>query len=695
MAAESNVGARLLLIGKDGVLAGIREITAATAQLNAEIARGAEASRVAAGGYAEQGAGLEALQAKMTAYEAQLGAVNAETDALARVGKVAFYTMAAAGAAWTYESIKWAQNYQTELVRLRTQAGLTARAMNQVGAAAMKNAAALGTTPTAYLQAAYHPASTGMSTRQVISITNYAAMASAMSGAPLEATTNALTGVMKAYGYKGSGEHTTALLNAIVGAGNMRYSDLNAALGSGIASVAKTYGVSLTSMGGALARLTDVGTPPAQAGTHLRMALALLGAPTAISAKLLTAAGMGTSQATAASSGMAAALVAAGLKTTQVSAALRNNSGAGGIYNALALLHSHLSGLSPEVQGAMISRAFGGGRMGTAIMQLYSNLPQLAFKSHQIGGNATNQRFMSDWSKTTGTLTFQLHRLGGELETLGTKFGNTILPVVTEGVKVFGDFLDIIGKNKALIILLGGAITAVLVPAIGVYLKRALLSSQGSIMAVLRAYQRLIFGQSEEDAALVREDKALSVNDAALQANAGAQEADNVAHKGGIVPVGGRGVRKPSTPSTPTPVAGTGGSGFLAALGLAGAAYVTAHQTHAMAQHKPVWDPFGITKYFRASEITRHWDSAVGWNPHHNYWQNTEHIGHNLTHDFASVRHETAHLFDDIFGGGGGGQPQAHTLPRGVIRNQVYVYIDGKQIKDAVVKYTRSQAARS
>jgi hypothetical protein len=34
---ESNVGLRLLILGKDGVVAGIREITTATANLNREI----------------------------------------------------------------------------------------------------------------------------------------------------------------------------------------------------------------------------------------------------------------------------------------------------------------------------------------------------------------------------------------------------------------------------------------------------------------------------------------------------------------------------------------------------------------------------------------------------------------------------------------------------------------------------------
>ena len=44
----------------------------------------------------------------------------------------------------------------------------------------------------------------------------------------------------------------------------------------------------------------------------------------------------------------------------------------------------------------------------------------------------------------------------------------------------------------------------------------------------------------------------------------------------------------------------------------------------------------------------------------------------------------------DLFGGG----QQSTALPFGVIRNQVYVYIDGKQVTTAVVKQVQRQAAR-
>jgi len=524
MTAESNVGARLFLIGKDATLAGVKEITAAVAEMNGTIADGAGASKAAAAGYADQGAALEALQAKMDLYQANLVETTAATDSLARVGKVAFLALAAAGAAWTYESIRWAQSYQAALVQLRTQAGLTVTAMNAIGAAAMRNAASLGISPTAYLQAAYHPASTGYGVGETIAITNYGAKLAAIGGASSEDTVNSLTSTMKAYGFgTGQTEHTAALLNAIVGSGNMHWSDLNAALNSGVASTAKTFGVSLSSLGGALARLTDLGTPAAQAGTRLRMAMALLGAPTQESDKLLTAAGLDTTDATAASSAMASALVSAGLTTTQLSSALRNNSGAGGIYNALELLHRQLSGMSPEAQSALLSRAFGGGRMGTSIMQLYSNLPALETKSGQIKGGSSNQKFMQDWIATTKTLRFQTHALGAELETLGTQFGTKLLPYVTDGVKDFTKLLEFFDHNKGAAIALGGAVTAILAPAMGLYLVRSIGNATGAIGNMIQGYRQLITGQTAERAALLRTDGALATTTAETRALSAAE----------------------------------------------------------------------------------------------------------------------------------------------------------------------------
>lgn len=520
MAAESNVGARLFLIGKDATLAGLKEITAATARLNAEIAAGAKASRTAAAGMGEEDAALTALAARQDLYKANLLESTAATNALAKVGKTAFFGLAAAGAVWGYESIRWAQNYQTQLVRLRTQAGLTVSSMNAIGKAAMANAASLGTTPTAYLTAAYHPASTGMGVRETIAITNNAAKLAAIGGAPIEDTTNALTGIMKSYNSKpGQAERTAALLNAAVGAGNMRFSDLNSALASGIASTSKTFGISQTSFLGALAFMTDRGVPASQAGTHLRMSEALLGAPSGEATKILTAAGLSSSAAASDSNAMAQMLQSAGVTTTQLSSALRNNAGGGGIANALGLLHRTLSGsgLSPEMQAATISRAFGGGRMGSTIAMMYNNVPGLAAKTGQIDKNGTNAKLTADWNAETKTLDFQLKKLGGTVETLGTQFGLVLIPPLTEGLKLLSSMIGFLDRNKGVAIALGGAITGVLVPAIGLYLYRALLSSGGAIRSVIRGYGQLISGQTAEQVSLARTDGALGTTTLATE----------------------------------------------------------------------------------------------------------------------------------------------------------------------------------
>jgi TP901 family phage tail tape measure protein len=405
----------------------------------------------------------------------------------------------------------------------------------------MANAAGLGISPTAYLQAAYHPASTGMSTAETIAITNKSAMLAQIGHASVEDTTNSLTGVMKSYGM-GAGQttHTAALLNAIVGAGNMHYSDLNAALSSGVASTAKTFGVSLSSLGSALAFSTDRGVPAAQAGTRLRMAMSLLGAPSAESSKFLTAAGLTSSAASGETSAMSQALSAAGLTTSQLATAQRH----GGIAAALQLLHKDLAGngVSQGQQAAFLSRAFGGGKMGSAIMQMYDNVPGLQQKQSQITKNATTKNFMQDWADTTKTLDFQLKRLGATVETMGTTFGGVIRGPVTEGVKALTDLLNVFDKNKVVVGGLALAVTGVLVPAMGVYLKGALLSTNGAIMTTIGGYKKLLGMQTAEDAGLVTNDAALATNTADLAVNDAARTAGSAGAVAGLLRfLGGKG----------------------------------------------------------------------------------------------------------------------------------------------------------
>lgn len=686
MGAESNVGARLFLIGKDATLVGLTEIRGAVDRLNASIAAGATSSAVATAGYEEETAGLEALQLRMDTYQEALLRNAAATDAVAKVGKAAFFGLTAAAAVWTVESVRWAQNYQTQLVMLRTQAGLTVSAMNAVGRAAQANAAGLGTTPTAYLQAAYHPASTGYDVASTIAITNQGARLSAIGQAPLEDTTNALTGFMRAYGYRGpQAQHVAALLNAAVGAGNMRYSDLNAALASGMASTAKTFGISPTSVLGALAYLTDRGVPASQAGTRLRMTMSLLGAPSHEASTLLQDAGMTSTQAASSTNAMGQMLYQAGVQPTQLASALRNNSGKGGIYNALALLHAHLagSGMSPDMTTALLSRAFGGGRMGTSIEAMYNNIPGLGQKSGQIDRNATTKRYMADWVATTKTLKFQLHELGGEVETLGIQFGTKLLPFLTTGVHDFTDLLQFLDKNHWAAIGLGTAVTAVLVPAMGLYLYRALASVGGGLKNLISGYASLIGGQSAERAALAETDASLGEATLATERLAAADEAAGGAGLG----VGG----------------GAGGVGLGGRLIGAGSLGLTGLVAGSLIRGKA---GASITPGESRANVLRSFfgDTGEGALLGASIGSVIPGVGTLLGAGIGGVggavyseRHQIASAlttgWHDLFGGGS--HTAASSAPVRSDNVNVHVYLDGKELTKSVVKQTKATVARS
>jgi TP901 family phage tail tape measure protein len=721
MAAESNVGARIFLIGKDAAIAGYREVTAAVAAMNKEIAAGAKASKVAAAGYDEQMAGLEALGAKMDLYSANLARVNAETNALARLGKVAFFGLAAAGAAFGYESIKWAREYQTQLVMLRTQAGLTAAAVKAIGAAAMSNGAALGIGPATYVGAAYHPASAGFHTRTTIQITNAAGMLAGIGGANVETTVNAVTGIMRSYNMKGNqAKQVAALVNATIGAGNMHMATFNAAAGTGVYSTAKTFGITPRQVGAALAFLTDRNVPASQAGTHLRMTMALLGAPSEISASIAKQIGLTTTETSARSD----LLHEVGVTATQLSRTMRNE----GLVAALRLLKRHMAGLTQNMIAATLTRMFGGGRMGTTMMAFFNSITTLAAKTAKIEKNASSKDLMKDWGKYTGTLTYAMKRFDATIKTLGTSLGEHLIPPLTKVLGLIVDTMKWFDRNKAAAIGLASVVGAVLVPAIGVYLYRALLSSGGAIRTVITAYKRLILGQSEEqaamvstdaelgtnDAALGTNDAALAANDAAVALNTADLAANDAARGAGLFGLGGGALG----------LAGFGG----AALGVGATLYglhVLGTHANSVFQHQQVkllksksaiekqihalkhqmhqanggvmgdiesWGPFGdLGKWLTAERVPGLQNNTAGIEAKDKVLlQKYEAELHSIEARSRALNeaHQQKVTLGDF------GLSTTPHVPPIRINNRVDVYIDGKEVTKAVTKRTRRTAAR-
>jgi len=215
-----------------------------------------------------------------------------------------------------------------------------------------------------------------------LDILHAAAMGAAVGHSDLIQTSRALAAVMQVFPtIIGGPIGAMGALDAIVGQGMMTMEDLNAALRTGILATLKSSHVGLADFGGALATMTDYAIPATQAANSLRMAIYLMTAPTGASDKVLKEFGLTTAQVSSVSQDWTNKLEKAGIRHAQLADDLRKP---GGIIIAMQDLHKHLTaaGLNAEGQAEVIYKAFGGGKMGKAIITLYENI--------QTGTRASN-----------------------------------------------------------------------------------------------------------------------------------------------------------------------------------------------------------------------------------------------------------------------------------------------------------------
>lgn len=325
---------------------------------------------------------------------------------------VAGAAMAAGAVVVGAESVKMGVQFQASMEKIHTLAGASQGSVDSLTKSVLKMAPATQQGPEQLSEALYHLKSVGMDNADAMKALKQASDLAAVGGANLEDTTNALAGAWRS-GIKGaqSFSQTAATVNAIIGAGNMQMSDFTAAMGTGILPAAKTFGVSLSSVGSALALMTDEGVPATDAATRLRMSLSLMGAPSHAAEK---------------------ALSSIGLTGTQLATAMR---GPQGLVGAVQMLHDHLknSGLSAVEAAQVISHAFGGGRSSSAIMTMLNNLDVLEKKQRQI--NKTMGNFGGAVAAQRKTAQAQFKLLESGLDTLFIKLGLVLLPPVTAFVR--------------------------------------------------------------------------------------------------------------------------------------------------------------------------------------------------------------------------------------------------------------------
>lgn len=311
-----------------------------------------------------------------------------------------------------------ARTFQASMTLIQTQAGGTADEVTTMSAAVLKLAPEVGTGPEELAAGLYHVESAGLRGAKALEILRVAAEGAKVGNANLEDVTNALIAANQS-GVKGVDDMAGAMgtLNAIVGAGNLRMQDLTDAMGTGVLSTAKNYGVSLQSIGAALADMTDQGIPAVDAATRINSAMRLMAAPTGTAIKELKRIGL-----------------------TQFALAddLR---GPGGIDAAIKDLKTHLdsNGLSLDEQSALIAKAFGG-KQSTGILTLIGNVGLLDAKVQAVNDGAAG--FGDAWAATGQTVAEQQAQLSASFSSLKIQLGTELLPVEQRVLKGLVDFVS-------------------------------------------------------------------------------------------------------------------------------------------------------------------------------------------------------------------------------------------------------------
>lgn len=350
------------------------------------------------------------------ASRARGGALGALGSAIGGVGDklmtVAKYGAVAAVAVGV-GSVLAASKFNASMAQLQTQAGASAAEVASLKGQVLGLSGSIGVGPDKLAAGLYHLESAGFRGAQAMDLLKYATEGARVGNANLEDTTQALVATTKSQitGVNGAAD-AMAQLNAIVGTGDMRMEGLAKALQGGILPSAESAGLSLRSVGAALAVITDNATPPDEAATRLRMTFALLSAPTDKATKQLKR---------------------IGLTSTDLARDMR---GPQGILGAILDLKRHLetSGLDKIDQNQVLEHAFGGGRSSGALLTLLDESTVLQSKWDELGRNGGAAQFANGWEVTRRTTKQQLADLGASIQVFAIRVGDALDPLARRGL---------------------------------------------------------------------------------------------------------------------------------------------------------------------------------------------------------------------------------------------------------------------
>lgn len=382
------------------------------------------------------------FSAGMGEVKAEMSSLEAAQTKLAAVGKVAATGLAVGIAGVAYESIKLGMAFDQSMEVIHTQAGASQAEVDKLKGSVLALSGAVGIGPEELATGLYHIESTGMRGAAAMDVLTQAAKLAKIGMTDLDSVTYAMSGVMS-IGMKDVANAADAIsyLNATVGMGDMRMSQLTAAIGTGILPSFKSAGLGMKDFSAALATIADNSTPADEAATRLRMTISMMSAPSGAAAD---------------------ALKSIGLSSTALADDMR---GPNGLLTAVMDLKHHLeaTGLSATEQNAVIEKAFGGGKTSGSILTLLEETDRLKSKYDQLGTAASRAAATDDaWAQQQKQFSQQWSQFVATLEAVGVKIGNVLIPKLQSMFAWINQNGD---KVKVLAAIIGG----VLVVAIGAW----------------------------------------------------------------------------------------------------------------------------------------------------------------------------------------------------------------------------------
>lgn len=339
-----------------------------------------------------------------------MAAVNAEVSKASK-GMAVFHKTALAAAAGFaaigVESVKMASKFDSEMSLLQTQAGVSADKIDGLKKGVLSLSGKVAQSPDSLAEALFHVESNfesmGISSAKALKLTETAAKGATVGHADLVDTTNALTAAVAANipGVQNF-DQAMGVLNATVGVGDMKMSDLAKAFGSGMVATVKGFGLNITDVGAALAVFGDNNIRGASAATQLRMSVMALAKPV---------------------QGGEAALKSIGLQTDTLARDMQK----GGLKLALEDLVAHMNaaGISSKQQGQIITDAFGR-KAGAGLNILVGQMDRLESKYPALEKGAKG--FGQSWADTQKTFAFQMKSLQASFDALMIGIGEKIIP---------------------------------------------------------------------------------------------------------------------------------------------------------------------------------------------------------------------------------------------------------------------------